>query len=165
MQQSSSPSPLQQLSCLLARCAGHLCARANDDVLASLRVQRPQSFVITETVLKLHRGHVQVWALYLQMWPAFRHSFVFDTWRRYFRMRIITPLQPFMDYSRRYLCVQFPHAAFPMACWLNPAIVGLPGSGRVTFSITVSGHRSFSLVFFMHGKGIARAWHIELQSH
>ncbi|KAK9908698.1 hypothetical protein WJX75_001591 [Coccomyxa subellipsoidea] len=64
-----------------------------------------------------------------KMWPAFRHSFLFDTWRRYFRMRIITPLQPFMDHSRRYLCVQFPHAAFPMGCWLNPAIVGLPGSG------------------------------------
>jgi hypothetical protein len=65
----------------------------------------------------------------LQMWPEFRGSKVFDTWRRHFRMRIITPPHPFMDTSRHYLCAQFPHATFPMACWLNPALVGFRGSG------------------------------------
>jgi hypothetical protein len=52
-----------------------ICALVSTMVLAFLRVQRQQSFLITETVLKMRRGHVQVWALYLQMWPAFRHSF------------------------------------------------------------------------------------------
>jgi hypothetical protein len=65
------------------------------------------------------------------MWPAFRNSMIFDTWRRHFRMRIITPPHPFMDTTRHYLCAQFPHATFPMACWLNPPLVGAAGSGTI----------------------------------
>ncbi len=64
-----------------------------------------------------------------QMWPAFRHCYLMDMLRRHYRMRIVTPPQPFMDTTRHHICVQFPHSVFPMSCFLNPALVGAPGTG------------------------------------
>lgn len=68
----------------------------------------------------------------VQMWPAFRQCYLMDVLRRHYRMRIITPPQPFMDTSKHHLAVQFPHAVFPMSCFLNPALVGAPGTGAPT---------------------------------
>lgn len=76
--------------------------------------------------------------VHAQMWPAFRHCYVMDILRRHYRMRIITPPHPFMDTSKHHICVQFPHAVFPMSCFLNPALVGAPGTG------TPCGHIPFS---------------------
>ena len=77
-----------------------------------------------------------------QSWPAFRHWGLFDTWRRRFRTRIITPPHPFMDSSKHYLCAQFPHACFPMACVLNPALIGLPGTGDTLHLLPDTGRDS-----------------------
>jgi hypothetical protein len=71
--------------------------------------------------------------VYVQSWPAFRHWALFDTWRRRFRTRLITPPHPFMDASKHYLYAQFPHATFPMACVLNPPLIGQPGTGAPCF--------------------------------
>ena len=52
-----------------------------------------------------------------------------DVLRRHYRVRIVTPPHPFMDVTKHHLCVQFPHSVFPLSCFLNPALVGAPGSG------------------------------------
>ena len=43
-----------------------------------------------------------------QLAPAFRDAWLWDTWRRRFRLRAITPPVPYLDTSRRFLCCQFP---------------------------------------------------------
>jgi len=43
-----------------------------------------------------------------QLAPVFRDAWLWDTWRRRFRLRAITPPVPYLDTSRRFLCCHFP---------------------------------------------------------
>ena len=102
------------------------------------------------------------------MWPAFRRCYMMDVLRRHYRMRIITPPQPFMDTRRHHICTQFPHAVFPMSCFLNPALVGAPGTGaartmRNVLLISRQVHHCLWLLacywdFPPRNKGVLAAW-------
>lgn len=80
---------------------------------------------------------VLVFAFYLMQliipqgksWPAWQNWFVFDTWRRHFGLRIIVPPLPFCEKNKHYLFAHFPHATFPMACWLTMPLCGHPATG------------------------------------
>jgi hypothetical protein len=52
-----------------------------------------------------------------QLAPAFRDAWLWDTWRRHFRLRAITPPVPYLDTSRRFLCCQFP-CGLANYCWM-----------------------------------------------
>ncbi|KAK9803780.1 hypothetical protein WJX73_006767 [Symbiochloris irregularis] len=68
-----------------------------------------------------------VWLL--ERMPGFLDLHIWDTWRRYFRMRAITPEQPYLSKGRSYLFVQFPHACCPIACWLVLGMAATPSAG------------------------------------
>jgi hypothetical protein len=68
--------------------------------------------------------------LFVQNWPAWQNWFVFDTWRRHFRLRVITPPVPYCAQNTQYLFTHFPHATFPMACWLTMPLCGSPATGK-----------------------------------
>jgi len=67
--------------------------------------------------------------LWAQEWPAFRDWRVFDTWRRYHRMRLIVPPLPYLEPGRPHLFVHWPHATFPMGAWLSMPLCGVPETG------------------------------------
>lgn len=67
-----------------------------------------------------------------QAWPAFSRSRVFDTWRRYFNLRVLIPELPYLKEGKKYLVTQFPHACFPFGsllclCLAGDASIGMPG--------------------------------------
>ena len=102
-------------------CVAHMCR-------CGLPLNVPRR--ICAATARWHVAHWTTLCVHAQMWPAFRNCFVMDVLRRHYRVRIVTPLHPFMDVTRHHLCVQFPHSVFPLSCFLNPALVGAPGSGR-----------------------------------
>lgn len=66
-----------------------------------------------------------------QVWPAFRHHPLWDTWRRYFRLRVITPPLPYLESGKPYLFAHFPHATFPMGSWLSMPLCDTPETGTI----------------------------------
>ncbi len=68
-----------------------------------------------------------------QEWPAFRHWWVWDAWRRYFRLRVVTPPLPYIDPAKPVLFAHFPHATFPMGSWLSLALCDAPETGGHSF--------------------------------
>ncbi|CAL8465555.1 g5091 [Coccomyxa elongata] len=67
-----------------------------------------------------------------QVWPAFRHHWLWDTWRRYFKLRVVTPPLPYLDPGKQYLFAHFPHATFPMGSWLSMPLCDAPETGLPT---------------------------------
>ncbi|EIE22983.1 hypothetical protein COCSUDRAFT_63373 [Coccomyxa subellipsoidea C-169] len=63
------------------------------------------------------------------VWPAFRHHALWATWRRYFRLRVITPPLPYLQHGKPYLFAHFPHATFPMGSWLSMPLCDAPETG------------------------------------
>ena len=57
-------------------------------------------------------------------------SRLWDTWRRHFRLRAVTPPLPYLDAGRRVLCCQFPCAApvNPLECPFCFVIQGFSGA-------------------------------------
>lgn len=55
------------------------------------------------------------------------HSRVFDAWRRRHRYRVVVPARPYC--SSRAMFAHFPHAVFPMACFLSMPLSGNRNSG------------------------------------
>ena len=49
-------------------------------------------------------------------------------------MKFVHPPLPMLQPDKHYLVVQFPHAVYPMACWLAYSFVGTKGSGLVLLS-------------------------------
>lgn len=62
--------------------------------------------------------------LRVQEWKAFHESRIFDTWRRYFNLRVVLPHPPFLDQTKHHLLVQFPHACFPFGGLLTQTLAG-----------------------------------------
>ena len=52
----------------------------------------------------------------VQRWEAFLHHWIWDAWRRYFRIRGIVPPPPYCEAGKPYIFAHFPHAGPP----LNP---------------------------------------------
>ena len=48
-----------------------------------------------------------------QEWPAFRHWWVWDAWRRYFRLRVVTPPLPYLDPAKPVLFRALPPRHLP----------------------------------------------------
>ena len=46
----------------------------------------------------------------MQRWEAFLHHRIWDTWRRYFRVRGIVPPPPYCKPDKHYMFAHFPHA-------------------------------------------------------
>ncbi|KAK9903270.1 hypothetical protein WJX75_001551 [Coccomyxa subellipsoidea] len=64
-----------------------------------------------------------------QVWPAFRHHALWDSWRRYFSLRVITPPLPYLEPGKSYMFAHFPHATFPMGSWLSMPLCDIPKTG------------------------------------
>ncbi|KAG2495179.1 hypothetical protein HYH03_006785 [Edaphochlamys debaryana] len=47
------------------------------------------------------------------LWPAFNRLWIFKTWRHYFHYSFLVEQQ--LDPTKRYIFVEFPHGAFPIA--------------------------------------------------
>ena len=54
---------------------------------------------------------------------------MWDAWRRYFRLRVVTPPLPYLDPAKPVLFAHFPHATFPMGSWLSLALCDAPETG------------------------------------
>jgi len=90
------------------------CAIVHRSVLASLVL----AGLVTDALLPAGKP-----------WPAFARSWVFDTWRRYFRMRVVLPYPPFLKPDNHYVIAQFPHACMPLAALLTQVMAGDPNIG------------------------------------
>lgn len=47
------------------------------------------------------------------LWPAFNRLFIFRTWREYFRYSYV--FEEPLEHDKKYILVEFPHGAFPIA--------------------------------------------------
>ena len=45
-----------------------------------------------------------------QRWEAFLHHWIWDAWRRYFRVRGVVPPPPYCKPGKHYIFAHFPHA-------------------------------------------------------
>ncbi|CAK0786261.1 hypothetical protein CVIRNUC_009474 [Coccomyxa viridis] len=64
------------------------------------------------------------------VWWAYRSLPLWDIWRRYFRVRLLTPPKDkFLQPDGHYLLAEFPHTVYPMGSWLGLPICGRPGTG------------------------------------
>lgn len=76
----------------------------------------------------LPAGHYQPWV---------REHWVWDTWRRYFRMRVVIAEQYDQRLEgKRHIYAHYPHGTFPMASWLA---ISLCGAENTTFSPDLRG--------------------------
>lgn len=50
----------------------------------------------------------------VQRWEAFLHHWIWDAWRRYFRIRGIVPPPPYCEPGKPYIFAHFPHAGPPL---------------------------------------------------
>eukprot|EP00884_Botryococcus_braunii_P022379 jgi/Botrbrau1/8825/Bobra.0335s0013.3 len=90
---------------------------------AALMYQSPGAALFVALVVSLslmpHGGY----------WHSFRHCWLWDTWRRYFNVRLITPPVPYLKQDRKYIFVHYPHSVFPMGSFLSLCLCGLPSTG------------------------------------
>lgn len=68
------------------------------------------------------------------LWPAFKSSRVWDAWRRYFSMVLVTPplppdgAPPFAP-GEPAIFAHFPHGTYPIGSFLSMGLTGPPASG------------------------------------
>lgn len=60
--------------------------------------------------------------------PRFRHHPVFDAWRRYHRLRLLTPPLPYMEPGAAVVA-HYPHGVFPTGSFLSAPLCGDPATG------------------------------------
>ncbi|KAK9919185.1 hypothetical protein WJX75_009964 [Coccomyxa subellipsoidea] len=64
------------------------------------------------------------------IWWAYRSLPLWDVWRRYFSMRLVTPPKDkFLEPHGHYLLAEFPHTVYPMGSWLGLPLCGQKGTG------------------------------------
>ena len=69
------------------------------------------------------------------LWPAFKASRVWDTWRRYFSMVMVTPPLPqgggeaWFKPGEPVIFANFPHGTYPIASFLTLGLAGSPEEG------------------------------------
>lgn len=67
----------------------------------------------------------------MQRWEAFLHHRIWDTWRRYFRIRGIVPSSPYCKPGKPYIFAHFPHAGMHLLHAKHQSLPGLLISRRL----------------------------------
>ena len=95
------------------------------------------SYTVATSTESFSEGQPVTALLCCQVWRPFGHSWVFDTWRRFFQMKVVLPELPFLSPDKHLMYVQCPHACFPMAGLLNfpladrEDVTGIPALSRI----------------------------------
>lgn len=63
------------------------------------------------------------------LWPAFNRLWIFKTWREYFRYSFL--FEEKLDKGKKYILVEFPHGAFPIAPIVAGTLIQVTFSGRL----------------------------------